>query len=226
MQHTLRQLDVVLTLEVSAACVRACIFRVKRKIPVTPWGAKMNLWNLLYIKHVHETPSKHTSNPQPKQRYIDDTSLEQQTVLELWWIASTLSSRSQPLNTASPLKDPRRSTLLRQQVMHPATVRWQNKVLTIELCILKLLISPLQPLTWPTYISHYICSLCAVVSIRRECWKNQSNAKHFCTCCLYTSSSLSSIKSPRETSWKRSIYVLQNIRWAEWSTKSLSESSM
>lgn len=36
MQHTLRQLDVVLTLEVSAACVRACIFRVKRKIPVTP----------------------------------------------------------------------------------------------------------------------------------------------------------------------------------------------
>jgi hypothetical protein len=111
MQHTLRQLDVVLTLEVSAACVRACIFWVKRKIPVTPWGAKMNLWNLLYIKHVNETPSKHTSNPQPKQRYIDDTSLEQQTVLEFWWIASTLSSRSQALNTASPLKDPRRSTL-------------------------------------------------------------------------------------------------------------------
>ena len=77
------------------------------------------------------------------------------------------------------------------------------------LCLLKLLIHPLQLLAQPIYNSTLVTTFVsdAMISIKTECWKNclnqvQSISANVTFTEISTSSSFSSIKSPRGGSWK------------------------
>ena len=77
------------------------------------------------------------------------------------------------------------------------------------MCLLKLSIHPLQLLAQPIYNSTLVTTFVsdAMISIKTECWKNclnqvQSISANVTFTEISTSSSFSSIKSPRGGSWK------------------------